>query len=97
MNKVINTLREYARRIATLEHRLDRVTRERDMYKAGTIDTMTADMRKSASVPPGMFHYPIEGIEGLSAVAYPHQRPLTPRSQTQGMDEDGDGTYHPGN
>ncbi|KAF5627682.1 uncharacterized protein FTJAE_9153 [Fusarium tjaetaba] len=96
MNKVINTLREYARRIATLEHRLDRVTRERDMYKAGTIDMMNADMRKSASVPPGMFHYPVEGIEGLSAVAYPHQRPLTPRSQSQGMDEDGDGTYHPG-
>ncbi|KAF5593706.1 hypothetical protein FPANT_5072 [Fusarium pseudoanthophilum] len=97
MNKVINTLREYARRISTLEHRLDKVTRERDMYKAGTIDMMNADMRKSASVPPGMFHYPIEGIEGLSAVAYPHQRPLTPRSQSQGMDEDGDGTYHPGN
>ncbi|KAG9500468.1 hypothetical protein J7337_008947 [Fusarium musae] len=97
MNKVINTLREYARRIATLEHRLDRVTRERDMCKAGTIDMMNVDMRKSASVPPGMFHYPVEGIEGLPAVAYPHQRPLTPRSQTQGMDEDGDGTYHPEN
>ncbi|KAF5707375.1 hypothetical protein FMUND_11133 [Fusarium mundagurra] len=97
MNKVINTLREHARRIAALEHRLDKVTRERDMYKAGTIDMMNADMRKSASVPPGMFHYPVEGIEGLSAVAYPHTRPLTPRSQTQGMDEDGDGTYHPEN
>ncbi|KAF5661101.1 hypothetical protein FDENT_13597 [Fusarium denticulatum] len=97
MNKVINTLREYARRIAALENRLDKVTRERDMYKAGTIDMMNADMRKSASVPPGMFHYPVEGIEGLAAVAYSHQRPLTPRSQTQGMDEDGDGTYHPGN
>ncbi|KAF4440727.1 hypothetical protein FACUT_3222 [Fusarium acutatum] len=97
MNKVINTLREYDRRIAALEHRLDKVTRERDMYKAGTIDMMNTDMRKSASVPPGMFHYPVEGIESLSAVACPHPRPLTPRSQTQGMDEEGDGTYHPGN
>ncbi|KAG5747539.1 hypothetical protein H9Q69_002677 [Fusarium xylarioides] len=97
MNKVINTLREYAKRIAALEHRLDKATRERDMYKAGTIDMVNADMRKSASVPPGMFHYPVEGIEGLAAAAYPHHRPLTPRSQTQGMDEEGDGTYHPGN
>ncbi|KAF5246930.1 hypothetical protein FANTH_6614 [Fusarium anthophilum] len=97
MNKVINTLREYAKRIATLERRVDKLTRERDMYKAGTIDMMNADMRKSASVPPGMFHYPVEGIEGLSAVAYPHQGPLTPRSQAQGMDEEGDGTYQPGN
>ncbi|KAF5657720.1 hypothetical protein FCIRC_13158 [Fusarium circinatum] len=97
MNKVINTLREYAKRIATLERRVDKLTRERDMYKAGTIDMMNTDMRKSASVPPGMFHYPVEGIEGLSAVAYPHQGPLTPRSQAQGMDEEGDGTYQPGN
>ncbi|KAF4490508.1 hypothetical protein FAGAP_10711 [Fusarium agapanthi] len=97
MNKVINTLREYAKRIATLERRLDKVTHERDMYKAGTIDMMNADMRKSASVPPGMFHYPVEGIEGLSAVAYPHHTPLTPTSQMQGMDEEGDGTYQLGN
>ncbi|KAF5617804.1 hypothetical protein F52700_12491 [Fusarium sp. NRRL 52700] len=98
MNKVINTLREYAKRIATLERRVDEITRERDMYKAGAIDMMNADMRKSASVPPpGVFHYPDEGIEGLSAVAYSHPRPLTPRSQTQGSGEEGDGTYHPGN
>jgi hypothetical protein len=97
MDKVINTLREYARRIAALENKLDKFTQERDMWKAGTIGMMNADMSKAASVPPGMFHCPIEGIEGLSAVAYSHPRPLTPRSQTQGRDEEGEVTYQPGN
>ncbi|RBA17718.1 hypothetical protein FPRO05_11433 [Fusarium proliferatum] len=118
MDKVINTLRQYAQRIATLENQaatiksqvaaresqvatlektVAKITHERDMYKAGTVGMMNADMKKSASVSPGMFTYPVEGIEGLSAAAYPHPRPLTPRSQTQGGDEDGDGTYHPGN
>ncbi|KAK2929369.1 hypothetical protein FoTM2_009708 [Fusarium oxysporum f. sp. vasinfectum] len=97
MDKVINTLREYARRIAALENKLDKFTQERDMWKAGTIGMTNADMSKAASVPPGMFHCPIEGIEGLSAVAYSHPRPLTPRSQTQGRDEEGEGTYQPGN
>ncbi|KAI1027579.1 hypothetical protein LB504_011797 [Fusarium proliferatum] len=105
MDRAINTLRQYAQRIATLEktvatleNQVAKITRERDMYKAGPIDMMNADMKKSASVSPGMFNYPVEGIEGLAAAAaYPHPGPLTPRSQTQGGDEDGDGTYHPGN
>lgn len=106
MDRAINTLRQYAQRIATLEktvatleNQVAKITRERDMYKAGPIDMMNADMKKSASVSPGMFNYPAEGIEGLAAAAaaYPHPGPLTPRSQTQGGDEDGDGTYHPGN
>ncbi|KAG4271329.1 hypothetical protein FPRO04_11091 [Fusarium proliferatum] len=126
MDKVINTLRQYAQRIATLENQVAaledqaatlksqvaaresqvatlektvaKITCERNMYKAGPIDMVNADMKKSASVSPDMFNYPVEGIEGLAAAAaYPHPGPLTPRGQTQGGDEDGDGTYHPGN
>jgi hypothetical protein len=95
MDKVINTLRDYARRIAALENKLETVTQERDAMKTGTFD-----MSKPASVPPTMFHYPtegIEGFEGLPGVAYPQPRLLTPRSQTQGRDEDDrEGTYQPG-
>ncbi|KLP22548.1 hypothetical protein CEK26_009439 [Fusarium fujikuroi] len=97
MERVINTLRQYAQRIATLEKTVAKITREREMYKAGTIDMMNTDMKKSASVSPGLFNYPVEGIEGLSAAAYPHPGPLTPRSQTQGGDEEGDGMYQHGN
>ncbi|KAF9765356.1 hypothetical protein IL306_002369 [Fusarium sp. DS 682] len=96
MQKVINTLRDYDRRIATLEGELKEITQERDMLKA---EVMKADMR-AATVPPGLINYPIEGIEGFKAVAgvaYSLPRPLTPRSQTQGRDEDNtEGTYQPG-
>ncbi|KAF4949119.1 hypothetical protein FGADI_9123 [Fusarium gaditjirri] len=97
MATVINTLRDFARRIAVLEQKVGKLTQERDRLKAGAFDMMNAGMNKSASVPPAMFHYPHEGIEGLSAVAYSHPGPLTPRSQTQEGDEGGDGTYQPGN
>ncbi|KAI1016570.1 hypothetical protein LB505_006842 [Fusarium chuoi] len=104
MDRAINTLRQYAQRIATLEktvasleNQVAKISHERDMYKPGPIDMMNADMKKSASVSPGMFNYPVEGVEGLAAAAYPHPGPLTPRSQTQEGDEEGDATYHPGN
>ncbi|KAF4344065.1 hypothetical protein FBEOM_1982 [Fusarium beomiforme] len=87
LNTVINTLAAHDKRMATLERKLEEVTQERDMLEA---DLMKSDIGAS-TVPPVVLNYPVEGIEGiktLAGVVYSQPRPLTPRSQTQGGDED---------